>query len=54
LAQSRGHRGAIESKAALRTRTILDVIYVRRRSIGLYWSVLIATALAFLFHDNAF
>jgi putative colanic acid biosysnthesis UDP-glucose lipid carrier transferase len=54
LAQSRGHRGPILGQDALRRRTILDIIYVRRRSAHLYIGALISTAMSFLFHADAY
>jgi putative colanic acid biosynthesis UDP-glucose lipid carrier transferase len=54
LAQSRGHRGPILGHDALRRRTLLDIVYVRRRSVRLYLATLISTAALFLFHSDAF
>ncbi|HKM64477.1 MAG TPA: sugar transferase [Acidisphaera sp.] len=53
LAQVRGHRGAIGDAAALRARTLSDLEYVRRWSLGRDLLILLRTAWVVLSMRNA-
>jgi putative colanic acid biosysnthesis UDP-glucose lipid carrier transferase len=54
LAQVRGFRGEIATVEQLRGRVLSDIDFVRRRSPGLYLSILIKTILVVLFQDEAY
>lgn len=54
LAQVRGFRGEIANSEQLRGRVLSDIDFVRRRSPGLYLSILIKTVLVVLFQDEAY
>lgn len=54
LAQVRGFRGEILNDAQLRGRVLSDIDFVRRRSPGLYLSILVKTVVVVLFQDEAY
>lgn len=54
LAQVRGLRGEIFTDEQIRQRVLTDILYVRRRSAGLYCRVLAATAALVFFQAEAY